>query len=92
MEAAGNTPLHSAAYEDWLEGVELLLSLGAKIDASNNAGDRAYHWAENMGHKDVMDSIVKVCHLQMLYALVSVGRSHTTGQLTALYTTTAASL
>ena len=64
VEAAGNTPLHSAAYEGWLEGVEKLLSLGAKIDASNNAGDRPYHWAENMGHKEVMDFIVQVCLLQ----------------------------
>lgn len=31
VEAAGNTPLHCAAYEGWLEGVELLLSLGAKV-------------------------------------------------------------
>ena len=61
VEAAGNTPLHSAAYEGWQEGVELLLSMEAKIDASNNAGDRPYHWAENMGHTDVMDFIVKVC-------------------------------
>ena len=60
VEAAGNTPLHSAAYEGWVEGIELLLSLGAKIDASNNAGDGAYHWAENMGHKEVMDLLVKV--------------------------------
>ena len=60
VEAAGNTPLHSAAYEGWMEGIELLLSLGAKIDASNNAGDRAYHWAENMGHKEVMDLLMKV--------------------------------
>ncbi len=76
VEAAGNTPLHSAAYEDWLEGVELLLSLGAKIDASNNAGDRAYHWAENMGHKEIMDFIVKVCHPHMLIVLVCIARSH----------------
>lgn len=38
VEAAGNTPLHSAAYENWAEGVELLLQLGAKVNASNNAG------------------------------------------------------
>lgn len=31
VEAAGNTPLHCAAYEGWLEGIELLLSLGAKV-------------------------------------------------------------
>ena len=85
VEAAGNTPLHFACYEGWLEGCgaaprsstvaaagsccscvlppllplplsdtlskttahsrapcscELLLSLGAKVNASNNAGDR----------------------------------------------------
>jgi ankyrin repeat protein len=33
---AGNTPLHNAAYEGWQEGAELLLKLGAKINASNN--------------------------------------------------------
>lgn len=31
VEAAGNTPLHSAAYEGWIEGAELLISLGAKV-------------------------------------------------------------
>jgi hypothetical protein len=31
VEAAGNTPLHSAAYEGWVEGAELLISLGAKV-------------------------------------------------------------
>ena len=64
VEAAGNTPLHAAAYEGWIEGIELLLSLKAKIDASNNAGDRAYHWAENMAHKDVMELLVKVYLVQ----------------------------
>jgi ankyrin repeat protein len=33
VEAAGNTPLHSAAYEGWLEGAELLISLGAKVQS-----------------------------------------------------------
>ena len=59
VEAAGNTPLHSAAYEGWIEGVELLLSLGAKVDASNNAGDRPWHWADNMGHEDVKALLTK---------------------------------
>jgi hypothetical protein len=31
VEAAGNTPLHAAAWQDWPEGVELLLQLGAKV-------------------------------------------------------------
>ncbi len=43
----------------------MLLSLGAKLDASNNAGDRAYHWAENMDHKDVMELLVKVSFLSV---------------------------
>eukprot|EP00983_Pelagomonas_calceolata_P006264 207572-Pelagomonas_calceolata.AAC.3 len=30
VEAAGNTPLHAAAYQGWVEGIELLLQLGAK--------------------------------------------------------------
>lgn len=60
VEAAGNTPLHNAAYDGWIEGAELLLSLGAKINASNNAGDRPWHWARNMGHQDMMDFLVKV--------------------------------
>lgn len=60
VEAAGNTPLHAAAYEGWVEGCELLLSLGAKLNASNNAGDRPWHWAQNMGHKDVMEFLEKV--------------------------------
>ena len=60
VEAAGNTPLHSAAYEGWIEGAQLLLSLGAKVNASNNAGDRPWHWAQNMDHNDMMAFLVKV--------------------------------
>lgn len=60
MEAAGNTPLHSAAYEGWAEGVELLVSKGAHVNASNNAGDRPWHWARNMGHTAVMELLEKV--------------------------------
>ena len=53
VEGAGNTPLHNAAYEGWAEGVDLLIELGAKKDASNNAGDRPWHWADNMGHEHI---------------------------------------
>jgi hypothetical protein len=60
VEGAGNTPLHCAAYEGWLEGCELLLNLGAKLNASNNAGDRPWHWAKNMGHTEVMEFLEKV--------------------------------
>jgi len=60
VEGAGNTPLHCAAYEGWAEGVQLLLSLGAKVNASNNAGDRPWHWARNMDHPDVMELLERV--------------------------------
>ena len=60
VEGAGNTPLHNAAYEGWVEGAQLLLSLGAKMDASNNAGDRPWHWARNMGQVDMMKFLEKV--------------------------------
>ena len=60
VEAAGNTPLHNAAYAGWREGVELLLGHGAKVNASNNAGDRPWHWAKNMGQTDIMDLLKQV--------------------------------
>ena len=68
VEAAGNTPLHNAAYEGWIEGAELLLSLGAEIDASNNAGDRPWHWARNTGHDDMMTMLAQVTSSQWLHA------------------------
>lgn len=43
VEAAGNTPLHCAAYEGWLEGVELLLKLGAKVSEHNNSASAQQH-------------------------------------------------
>jgi hypothetical protein len=36
MKQAGNTPLHNAAYEGWIDGAQTLLQLGAKVNASNN--------------------------------------------------------
>ncbi len=49
----------AAGYEGWLEGAELLLGLGAKIDASNNAGDRPWHWAHNLGHTAMLALLEK---------------------------------
>ena len=60
VEAAGTTPLHCAAYGGWEAGVRTLVAAGAKVAASNNAGDRAWHWAVNMGHEKVAAVLVEV--------------------------------
>lgn len=60
VDAAGVTPLHCAAWAGWEEGVQLLLRLGAKVNASNNAGDTAWHWARNMGHDGIMKLLEQV--------------------------------
>ena len=61
VEAAGNTPLHSAAFEGWADGVEALLRAGARPLASNNAGDRPWHWATTMGHDAVAELLARAC-------------------------------
>ena len=59
VEGAGGTPLHVAAVEGWIEGAELLLQLGAKINATNNAGDSPWHWAMYHKQEEMMDFLVK---------------------------------
>jgi len=36
------------------------LTAGAKVNASNNAGDTPWHWARNMGHQGMMELLEKV--------------------------------
>lgn len=31
VEAAGNVPLHACAWQNWVEGIDLLIQLGAKV-------------------------------------------------------------
>ena len=59
VEASGCTPLHNAACDGWVEGAELLLQLGAKINATNNAGDSPWHWAMYHKQEAMMDFLVK---------------------------------
>ena len=60
VEGAGNTPLHGAAYDGWLEGIELLAKRGARLNASNNAGDTPWQWAANMRHDEACDLLEKL--------------------------------
>ena len=60
VEGAGNTPLHGAAYDGWLEGIELLAKRGAPLNASNNAGDTPWQWAANMRHDEACDLLEKL--------------------------------
>jgi len=57
VDGAGVTPIMCAAYEGWADGVDVLCELGAKVNASNNAGDTAYVWAMTMGNEDVMERL-----------------------------------
>ena len=60
VEGAGNTALHNAAYDGWCEGIELLVRFGAKLNASNNAGDTPWQWAANMRHDEACDLLEKL--------------------------------
>jgi hypothetical protein len=40
VEAAGNTVLHAAAYGGWVEGVKLLLELGAKVKRRERGAEK----------------------------------------------------
>jgi ankyrin repeat protein len=60
VEGAGNTPLHFAAYEGWCQGIEMLVTKGAKINASNNAGDSPWIWAANMCDNEAKDILEKL--------------------------------
>ena len=53
--------MFNAAYDNWVEGIDLLVSLGAKVDASNNAGDTPYRWAENMQNEEAMEALKARC-------------------------------
>ena len=60
VEGAGNTPLHFAAYEGWCQGIEMLVTKGAKINATNNAGDSAWVWAWNTRDPEAIEMLEKL--------------------------------
>jgi len=49
----GNTPLHLAAYNGFLDVVRLLLERGADVDARDNKGRAPLDIAREMGHVEV---------------------------------------
>jgi hypothetical protein len=53
VEATGMTPLHYAAWSGFKDGVDLLLSVGAKIDATSNSGESAWSLAKIMDHTEI---------------------------------------
>ena len=56
---AGNTALHNAAYEGKIEVAQVLIQLGADVNLINNAGDRPWHWAQNMQNEEMMAFLEK---------------------------------
>lgn len=66
VEAAGNTPLHNAAYEGWAEGVELLLQLGAKVGRASSgtaAGTHLYVMLRIVLYAGPVESLQPVAYL-----------------------------
>lgn len=58
-EAHGNTPLHIAAYEGWIEGVQVLLKLGAKTNIANLVGDTPWHLAAQQNDEPMCQFLVE---------------------------------
>lgn len=56
--ALGWTALHVAAFEGNMEAVELLVKLGADLDAQTNNGNTALHLAAMNGHTQVFRTLV----------------------------------
>ena len=56
--AGGDTPLHSAAQWGYKEIVELLLSNGADVNASNKLGQTPLHYAVVFQHVDVVKALL----------------------------------
>lgn len=53
------TPLQEASRKGWMEGVKLLLDLGADVDACEEGDITALHIAARLGHTDVVHMLLK---------------------------------
>ena len=72
VEAAGNTPLHNAAYDGWCEGIELLCEHGAKLNASNNVRMRRVTLpARARHHPPPLSSIIRNTNTRMKFLTVA---------------------
>ena len=50
---SSSTPLHYAAYLNWLDGAKVLVTSGARLDAKNWEGKTPLEWAKFQGSKEV---------------------------------------
>ena len=80
VEGAGNTPLHNAAYEGWLEGVELLISLGAKARLPPLSAEQIYIDSSSYGvlHMTLILLWPGECQQQCWRSAVALGKEHGT--------------
>lgn len=53
------TPLQEASRKGWIEGVKLLLDLGADVDACEEGDVTSLHIASRMGHTDVVKILLQ---------------------------------
>ena len=54
-----NTPIHTAAYSNNKEVIDILLGLGVKIDVAGRAQNTALHCAASKGHLDLVKYLVE---------------------------------
>ena len=53
------TPLQEASRKGWVEGVKLLIELGAQVDACEEGDVTSLHIASRMGHTDVVKILLQ---------------------------------
>lgn len=55
---SSSTPLHMAAANNHKDIVELLITVGAQVNAKDKLGSTPLHWAAYNGHKDIVDLLI----------------------------------
>ena len=55
---AGSGPLHAAAYNGHIDIINMLISAGANVDATNSLGQTALHISAQYGYIDIVCSLL----------------------------------